>query len=50
MRYISNFEDFRCPVCDKLMFRFVLKGNMRIEIKCGRCDQISTLIVDRQVK
>jgi len=38
-------EEFRCPKCNKLFFKYSLKGNVKVEIMCKGCKHIATLIV-----
>lgn len=42
---LENMNQFRCPSCNKLLFRYKLKGSLKVEVKCIRCRRISTLIV-----
>lgn len=39
-------EDFRCPTCSRLLFRYKIRGKVVIEIKCNRCKNISHLVVN----
>jgi phage FluMu protein Com len=50
MTDFSEMEQFRCPTCSKLLFKYRLRGNIEIQIKCTRCSSIATLIIDTQVK
>jgi len=43
----EEMNQFRCPSCNKLLFRYKLKGSLRIEVKCTRCTQVATLIIER---
>ena len=43
-------KEYRCPVCNKLLFKYKLKGNLKVEVKCTRCNRISTLIIESGVK
>jgi phage FluMu protein Com len=48
---INNFEDmeqFRCPTCSKLLFKYKLRGNLEVQIKCIRCRTIAALVIDRR--
>lgn len=45
---LDDMEEFRCPVCEKLLFKFKLKGSLKVQVKCTRCSSIATLIVDRE--
>jgi phage FluMu protein Com len=41
---MSNvMREFRCPECDKLLFKFKHTGSLLVEIKCPRCKRIATL-------
>ncbi|WP_242852172.1 Com family DNA-binding transcriptional regulator [Clostridium carboxidivorans] len=42
----SEMDQFRCPKCNKLLFKYKLRGSIQIQIKCTRCSTIATLIVD----
>lgn len=46
MKFISSFEEFRCPVCNKLLFKYRLKGSLSLEIKCTRCDNNISIILE----
>jgi len=48
MNALKDIEEFRCPSCNKLFFKYNLKGELKVEIKCTKCKKISTLIVDRK--
>jgi len=39
---------FRCPSCNKLFFKYKLKGSLKVEIKCTRCSEKSTLIIEKE--
>lgn len=39
----DNMNDFRCPRCNKLLFKYKLKGNLWVEIKCLRCNTMAVL-------
>lgn len=41
-----NMKVFRCPNCEKILFKFKLTGYVDLEIKCSRC---SKLIVTKLV-
>lgn len=45
--YFESMEQFRCPTCNKLLFRYKLKGSLVIEVKCTRCSNISNLVVKK---
>ena len=42
----ENMNEFRCPTCNKLLFKYRLKGAMTIEIKCTRCGNFSKSNID----
>lgn len=44
---LENMNEFRCPNCNKLFFKYRVKGSLTVEVKCTKCNQISTLIVDK---
>lgn len=44
----EEMDQFRCPTCNKLLFRYRLKGHLEAQVKCTRCNSISALIVDRK--
>lgn len=46
----NEMDQFRCPTCSKLLFKYRLKGNLEVQVKCTRCSTIATLIVDREVR
>jgi phage FluMu protein Com len=35
----KKMEEFRCPACNKLIFKYRLKGLLSLEIKCARCNK-----------
>ncbi|HIG0360445.1 hypothetical protein [Clostridium botulinum] len=37
---------FRCPKCNKLLFKYKLHGHLSIEIKCNRCSSYSVYTMD----
>lgn len=39
----ENMNDFRCPRCNKLLFRYKLKGSLEVQVKCTRCNTIAVL-------
>ncbi|MDP4143227.1 MAG: hypothetical protein Q8936_01915 [Bacillota bacterium] len=43
----ENYDEFRCPSCNKLFFKYKLKGSLRVEIKCTRCSKITNLIIEK---
>ena len=45
--YLKDMEEFRCPTCNKLFFRYKLKGSLTLEVKCTRCSNISNLVVKK---
>jgi phage FluMu protein Com len=42
---LENMNEFRCPKCNRLFFRFKLKGDLFLEVRCNRCKQNTTLIL-----
>jgi phage FluMu protein Com len=42
-------NEFRCPICNRLFFRYKLKGNLTVEVKCTRCNNISSLKIESGV-
>ncbi|KRQ86018.1 Mu-like prophage protein Com [Caloramator mitchellensis] len=45
---LENMDDFRCPKCNKLLFKYRLKGSLAVEVKCTRCSVIATLIIKKE--
>lgn len=39
-------NDFRCPTCSKLLFRYKADSKCTIQIKCNRCRTITNLVLD----
>lgn len=39
-------NEFRCPQCNKLLFKYKLKGSLKIEVKCTRCYGVANLVVE----
>ena len=31
---------FRCPNCNKLLFKYKVIGNTEVEFKCSRCSEL----------
>lgn len=44
----ENMDQFRCPMCNKLLFRYKLKGSLKVEVRCTRCNKIATLTVENE--
>lgn len=45
----DTFEEmqmFRCPKCNKLVFKYKLKGWLSVEIKCSRCNTNFSAILE----
>lgn len=42
-KMFENMNDFRCPRCNKLLFRYRLKGSLEVQVKCTRCNTIAVL-------
>lgn len=45
MDVFDGMSEFRCPNCNKLFFRYRLKGELVAHVKCTRCKAIATLKV-----
>lgn len=39
----EEMNQFRCPSCNKLLFLYRLKGTLRIEVRCTRCNRLAIL-------
>ncbi|WDU82309.1 Com family DNA-binding transcriptional regulator [Caloramator sp. Dgby_cultured_2] len=42
---LENMDDFRCPKCNKLLFKYKLKGELVAQVKCTRCKTLASLQV-----
>jgi phage FluMu protein Com len=42
-----DMNEFRCPECNKLIFKYRLKGSLMLEVKCTRCNKIASLAIGR---
>jgi phage FluMu protein Com len=45
----NNFESlhqFRCPKCNRLLFKYKLEGHLSIEITCTRCSSYLKYEID----
>lgn len=36
-------KNLRCPKCNKLILKYRLKGELEVEFKCSRCDELSVM-------
>jgi phage FluMu protein Com len=45
----DSFNEFRCPACNKLIFKYRLKGSLSVEVKCTRCNKVASLVIGRMV-
>jgi phage FluMu protein Com len=43
----NEMEEFRCPTCNKLFFKYRLKGSLIVQVKCTRCANVTNLIVNK---
>lgn len=43
----NEMEEFRCPTCNKLFFKYKLKGSLVVQVKCTRCANVTNLIVNK---
>jgi len=39
----EEMNQFRCPSCNKLLFLYRLKGTLKIEVRCTRCNKLAIL-------
>jgi phage FluMu protein Com len=44
--FFKEMKQFRCPTCNKLLFKYRLKGSLSLEIKCTRCDNNISIILE----
>ncbi|QAT40869.1 Com family DNA-binding transcriptional regulator [Clostridium sp. JN-9] len=47
---LENMNEFRCLECNKLLFKYKLKGSLKVQVKCTRCGCITNLTIEREVK
>lgn len=44
---LENMNEFRCPKCQKLLFKYKLKGELNLEIKCTRCRTFTSTALNK---
>lgn len=47
---VSKMIEFRCLNCNKLIFKYKLKGSIAIQVKCTRCGMVSKITLKNEVK